>query len=68
MVSSGSDSSSSTSTDAAYDLSCQYHNGPGSDPVCSGELTRKVTVSAHAFSKSAREKIEGAGGSIQELG
>ena len=34
----------------------------------SGELTRKVTVSAHAFSKSAREKIEGAGGSIQELG
>lgn len=33
----------------------------------SGELTRNVTVSAHAFSKSAREKIEGAGGSVQEL-
>jgi len=33
-----------------------------------GELSRKVTVSAHAFSKSAREKIESAGGSIQELG
>jgi large subunit ribosomal protein L15 len=33
-----------------------------------GELSRKVTVSAHAFSKSAREKIEGAGGSVQELG
>jgi large subunit ribosomal protein L15 len=33
----------------------------------SGNLTRKVTVSAHAFSKSAREKIEAAGGSVQEL-
>jgi large subunit ribosomal protein L15 len=33
-----------------------------------GTLTRKVAVSAHAFSKSAREKIESAGGSVQELG
>jgi large subunit ribosomal protein L15 len=32
-----------------------------------GDLTRNVRVSAHAFSKSAREKIEGAGGSVQEL-
>jgi large subunit ribosomal protein L15 len=32
-----------------------------------GELTRNVSISAHAFSKSAREKIEGAGGSAQEL-
>jgi large subunit ribosomal protein L15 len=32
-----------------------------------GDLSRNVTVSAHAFSKSAREKIEGAGGSVQEL-
>ena len=32
-----------------------------------GNLSRNVTVSAHAFSKSAREKIEGAGGSVQEL-
>jgi large subunit ribosomal protein L15 len=32
-----------------------------------GSLSRNVTVSAHAFSKTAREKIEGAGGSIQEL-
>jgi large subunit ribosomal protein L15 len=29
-----------------------------------GELTKKLTVSAHNFSKTAREKIEGAGGSI----
>jgi large subunit ribosomal protein L15 len=32
-----------------------------------GELTKKLTVSAHNFSKSAREKIEGAGGSITWL-
>ena len=29
-----------------------------------GDLTKKLAVSAHGFSKSAREKIEGAGGSI----
>ena len=33
-----------------------------------GDLSRNVTVSAHKFSRSAREKIEGAGGSVQELG
>jgi large subunit ribosomal protein L15 len=32
-----------------------------------GELTKKLTVSAHNFSKSAREKIEQAGGSITWL-
>tara|TARA_Y100000758_G_scaffold72224_1_gene47842 strand:+ start:155 stop:643 length:489 start_codon:yes stop_codon:yes gene_type:complete len=30
-----------------------------------GELTKKLTVTAHRFSKSAQEKIEKAGGSIQ---
>lgn len=29
-----------------------------------GELTRKLNVSAHAFSKSARKKIEAAGGTV----
>jgi large subunit ribosomal protein L15 len=29
-----------------------------------GDLTKKLAVSAHSFSKSAREKIEGAGGSV----
>jgi large subunit ribosomal protein L15 len=44
--------------------------GHASQPIKvlgTGDLTRNVTVSAHAFSKSAREKIEGAGGSVQEL-
>src|SRR5204862_5546674 len=30
-----------------------------------GELSKSLTVHAHAFSKSAREKIEGAGGACQ---
>jgi large subunit ribosomal protein L15 len=30
-----------------------------------GELTKKFTVHAHAFSKTAREKIEAAGGTVQ---
>jgi large subunit ribosomal protein L15 len=32
-----------------------------------GELTKKLSVSAHNFSKTAREKIENAGGSISWL-
>jgi large subunit ribosomal protein L15 len=32
-----------------------------------GELTKKLTISAHGFSKSAREKIESAGGSVNVL-
>ncbi|RMH65091.1 MAG: 50S ribosomal protein L15 [Calditrichaeota bacterium] len=32
-----------------------------------GELTKKLTVKVHAVSKSAREKIEKAGGSIELL-
>ena len=32
-----------------------------------GEIGRAVTVSAHAFSRSAREKIEAAGGSVEVL-
>ena len=32
-----------------------------------GKLSRKIALSAHAFSKSAREKVEAAGGSVQEI-
>lgn len=32
-----------------------------------GEIGRSVTVKAHAFSRSAREKIESAGGSVEIL-
>src|SRR5687768_3557767 len=33
-----------------------------------GDLTRKLTVSAHAFSASARAKIEGKGGACELIG
>src|SRR3954453_2393981 len=32
-----------------------------------GELTKKLTVRAHAFSASAKEKIEKAGGTVEIL-
>src|ERR1041385_3375566 len=34
----------------------------------SGQLTRKITVEAHQFSKSALEKIQKAGGTAQVIG
>lgn len=33
-----------------------------------GELTRKLTVRAHKFSASAKQKIEAAGGTVETLG
>jgi large subunit ribosomal protein L15 len=33
--------------------------------LAKGELTKPLTVHAHAFSKAARERIEAAGGSCQ---
>ncbi len=32
-----------------------------------GELTKKLTIQAHRFTKSAQEKVESAGGSIEKL-
>jgi large subunit ribosomal protein L15 len=32
-----------------------------------GELTKKLTVRVHGISKTAREKIEGAGGTVELL-
>ena len=36
--------------------------------LATGELTRALSVTAHKFSLTAKEKIEAAGGSVQELG
>ena len=41
-----------------------------SDPVkilARGEISKKLTVHAHAFSAAAKEKIEAAGGSCHTL-
>lgn len=35
--------------------------------LCRGELTRALNISAHAFSKSARQMIESKGGSVTEI-
>jgi len=35
--------------------------------VGNGEITKAVTVAAHRFTRSAREKIEAAGGRVEEL-
>ena len=32
-----------------------------------GELTKKLTVRANGFTKSAKEKIEAAGGTVEEI-
>jgi large subunit ribosomal protein L15 len=42
--------------------------GTGLKVLGSGELTRKITVKAHVFSKSALEKIQKAGGSGTVIG
>ena len=42
--------------------------GTGLKVLGSGELTRKITVQAHVFSKSALEKIQKAGGSGAVIG
>ena len=33
-----------------------------------GELSKPLRISAHRFTKSAREKIEKAGGAVMEIG
>src|SRR5947199_6770090 len=42
--------------------------GEGIKILGTGELTRKITVEAHHFSKSALEKIQKAGGTAQVIG
>jgi len=41
--------------------------GDGVKVLGDGELTKALTVRVHKFSRSAVEKIEAAGGSVQEL-
>ncbi len=41
--------------------------GDGLKVLGTGELTRAITVRAHLFSESARQKIEGAGGRVEVI-
>jgi large subunit ribosomal protein L15 len=42
--------------------------GDGLKVLGTGDLTRKITVEAHIFSKSAAEKIRKAGGEVKVIG
>jgi len=56
--------------DAAALREAGLANGPGDGIkiLGGGELTKKLTVSAHAFSASARTKIEAKGGTCEVVG
>jgi large subunit ribosomal protein L15 len=43
------------------------HKGSRIKVLGRGEIAKALTVKAHAFSRSAREKIEAAGGSVEVL-
>jgi large subunit ribosomal protein L15 len=44
------------------------HKGSKIKVLGRGEIAKALTVRAHAFSRSAREKIEAAGGSVELIG
>ena len=54
--------------DRLLELGVIKETGEGLKILGGGELTRKITVEAHQFSKSAVEKIQKAGGTVQVIG
>ena len=50
------------------DLGVIHKLGAGLKILGTGELSRKLTVQAHAFSKSAAQKIVAAGGTAEVIG
>ena len=54
--------------DRLFELGVIKKLGDGLKILGTGELTRKITVEAHQFSKSAVEKIEKAGGAAKVIG
>ncbi len=54
--------------DRLIELGVVKKPGEGLKVLGTGELTRKITVEAHQFSKSAVEKIQKAGGAAQVIG
>jgi len=54
--------------DRLIELGVIKKTGDGLKVLGSGQLTRKITVEAHQFSKSALEKIQKAGGTAQVIG
>jgi large subunit ribosomal protein L15 len=58
----------SFSIDRLLELGIIKKPGEAVKVLGAGQLTRKITVEAHQFSKSALEKIEKAGGTAQVVG
>jgi large subunit ribosomal protein L15 len=58
----------SFTVDRLLELGIVKKMGDGVKILGTGQLTRKITVEAHQFSKSAVEKIEKAGGKAQVIG
>jgi large subunit ribosomal protein L15 len=56
------------SLDRLMELGVVKKPGQGLKILGAGELTRKISVEAHQFSKSAVEKIQKAGGTAQVVG
>jgi large subunit ribosomal protein L15 len=56
------------SADRLMELGVIRKLGDGLKILGTGQLTRKITVEAHQFSKSALEKIQKAGGTAQVVG
>ena len=54
--------------DRLIELGVIHKVGDGVKILGTGPLTRRITVEAHLFSKSAKEKIEAAGGSATVIG
>ena len=54
--------------DRLKELGLIHNLGEGLRVLGTGQLTRKITVEAHHFSKSALEKIRKAGGTAQVIG
>jgi large subunit ribosomal protein L15 len=54
--------------DRLMELGVIRNQGDGLKVLGSGQLTRKITVEAHHFSKSALDKIQKAGGTAQVIG
>jgi large subunit ribosomal protein L15 len=58
----------SFTVDALMALGVVRKLGEGLKVLGTGQLTRPITVEAHHFSKSAVEKIQKAGGTVQVIG
>ena len=58
----------SFNADRLMELGVVKKLGEGLKILGAGQLTRKITVEAHHFSKSALEKIQQAGGTAQVIG